>query len=72
MVMRELYLIAQSVASVKSAFSQELILTWNKHLFREFDPGSGIVIYDVNTHHVAIAETVVVDAGHGNLVNVAR
>ena len=31
-----------------------------------------IVIYDVNTHHVAIAETVVVDAGHGNLVNVAR
>ena len=31
-----------------------------------------IVIYDVHTHYVAIAETVVVDAGHGNLVDVAR
>ena len=31
-----------------------------------------IVIYDVNTHYVAIAETIVVDAGHGNLLDVAR
>ena len=29
------------------------------------------VIYDVHTHHVAIAETVVVDSGYGKLVDVA-
>ena len=31
-----------------------------------------LVIYDVNAHHVAVAETVVVDAGYGKLVDIAR
>ena len=31
-----------------------------------------LVIYDINAHHVAVAETVVVDAGYGKLVDIAR
>ena len=31
-----------------------------------------LVIYDVNAHHVAVAKTVVVDAGYGKLVDIAR